>query len=161
MNLNELLALPKSGVVILSRGDSTLVSYTTSMGAELLQIYGQFAGQAGVSLRVVSSGVDLETLKLHTEYYRARYGAVGHSRKALQYKVRIVPYDRFKYVDVKLFTARGESKLVGRFKDTPEAKSFIETYYGASNPFNFPIYAVNPETRAIILDSRGVGLSLT
>lgn len=150
MILDELLALPMSGVVILRKGGSVLVSYTTSMGAELLELYSQFAGKSGLSIEVVSCGADIETLKLHTEYYRQLYGATGHRRKAIQYRVRLVPQDRMKYVDVQIVSARGDSKVVGRFDSIPEAKSFIETYYGVDNPFRFPVYAVNSATKEMI-----------
>lgn len=152
MILDELLALPESGVVILRKGSSVLVSYTTSMGAELLELYTQFKGKSGYSIEVLSVGADIETLKLHTEYYRELYGATGHSRKALQYRVRIVPEVRMRWVDVQLVSARGDSKVVGRFQSIPEAKSFIETCYGSDNPFRFPVYACNQATKELLLE---------
>lgn len=160
MVLDDILSLPKSGVVILTRGTTVLVSYTTSMGAELLQLYTQFEGQKGISLRVVSVGADIETLKLHTEYYRVFYKSLGfrslteYGRKAIQYKVRIVPNKDFKYVDVELVSARGDGKLVGRFKSAAEAKDFVDTYYGKDNQFRFPVYAVNSVTSELVLSGQ-------
>ena len=155
MNLTEMLGLPRSGVIILRKGGTVLVSYTTSMGAELLELYGQFAGQSGITIEVVSAGADLETLKLHTEYYRKLYGSTGHGRKAIQYKVRVVPSGDFKYMDVQLVTARGDSiKVVGRFKSAALARDFIETYYGTDNPFCLPVYSANADTKALLLDQQ-------
>lgn len=155
MNLDQILGLPRSGVVILKKGDSILVSYTTSMGSELQDLYSNFKGQSGITMEVLSCGVDLETLKLHTEYYRKHYSQefkplLKQGRKALQYKVRCVPNYDFKYVDVELVTARGDGKIVGRFKTNPEAKSFIETCYGSSNPFKLPVYALNSDTEEFL-----------
>lgn len=159
MNLDEVLALPRTGVVILKKSDSVLVSYTTSMGADLEEMYNLFRGQSGITMLVVSAGADIETLKLHTEYYRRHYHSVlAHStitpynRKALLYRIRLVPSDDFKWVDVELVTARGDgAKFVGRFKTTREANDFIETYYGTDNPFKLPVYARNSDTKEFLL----------
>lgn len=155
MKLNELLALPKSGVVVLKKGDHALVSYTTSMGAELQELYNLFRGQTGISMFVLSAGADLETLKLHTEYYRKFYHSnykpiQEYNRKVIEYKIRLVPIKDFRGVDVELVTARGDSKVVGRFKNIVEAKDFIETYYGTDNPFRFPVYAANSDTKEFL-----------
>ena len=154
MKLDELLGLPRSGVVIVGRGSSFLVSYTTSMGAELCDLYNQFGGQSGLTLRVCSANCDLETLRLHTEYYRNMYGSVGHKRTALRYKVRIVPGVGLKYVDVELVSARGEGKVVARFKNAREAREFIETYYGEDNPFRLPVYAANSATKEFLQEKQ-------
>ena len=136
MNLDRLLALPKSGVIILTKGNSVLVSYTASMGAELLELYNQFNGQSGITIKVVSVGADLETMKLHTEYCRRLYHnelalkpIIDYSRKTLSYRVRAVPTDDLKYIDVQLVTTRGDSKIVGRFRSAKESKDFMECYY--------------------------------
>lgn len=153
MNLDEVLGLPKSGVVILTKKDSVLVSYTTSMGVSLESLYNEFGGVSGITMSIVSARADLETLKLHVEWYRDYYSKLGYKmmvqykRKSIQYKVRCIPSLDFKGADVELVTARGGSKIVGRFKNIGEAKSFIETYYGLDNPFKFPVYAFNSDTK--------------
>lgn len=163
MVLDELLALPKTGVIVLRKGNSVLVSYTTSMGSELLDLYNQFRGQTGISLEVFSVGVDTETLKLHTEYYRQYYSDKGLStliqyhRKAIQYRVRIIPNKDIRFMDVELVSARGDSRTVGRFGSADEAKDFVATYYGDDNPFKFPVYAVNSLT-IDMLRRNGAGL---
>lgn len=167
MRLDELLQLPKSGVVVLQKHDSVLVSYTTNMGSELQDLYSMFRGQSGIVLKVLSSGVDLETLKLHTEYYRKFYhGRLcyrpinPYSRKTLEYKVRAVPSKDFKYIDIELVTARGDSKFVGRFKTKKEAGAFIETCYGPSNPFRFPVYAANSDTKEFLAEQESKLLNI-
>lgn len=160
MKLDELLALPKSGVVVLTKNKQVLVSYTLSMGAHLEGLYQQFGGQKGITLEVVSAGADLETLKLHTEYYRELYRRSGlvllqtHLRKTVQYKVRVIPSPDFKHMDVELVTARGDSKFVGRFKSAREAKDFIETCYASDNPFRLPVYALNSATKEFVLEQQ-------
>jgi len=152
MILDEVLGLPRSGVVILTVGDDVIVNYTTSMGAELLRLYTEFGGQSGLTLRVESTGSDLETLKLHTEYYRNMYSKHIYKRKALVYRVRVVPSSGFKMMDVRLVSARGEERVVGRFKTAREASDFIDMYYGEDNPFRLPVYSVNADTKAFLLD---------
>lgn len=160
MNLDDLLSLPKSGVVVLTKGKQVLVTYTTSMGAHLESMYNQFKDHKGITLEVLSAGADLETLKLHTEFYRSYYSRKGlvllqaHLRKAVQYRVRQVPSNDFKRIDVEVVTARGDSRLVGRFKTAREAKDFIETYYGTGNHLCFPVYAWNSDTKEFILDNQ-------
>lgn len=166
MNLDWVLGLPKSGVVILTKKDSVLINYTTSMGANLESLYNEFKGREDISMEVVSCGVDLETLKLHAEWYRDYYTKLGYKmmnpgyRKIIQYRVRSVPSPDFKGMDVELVTARGDSKVVGRFRNIGEAKSFIETYYGTDNPFRFPVYASNCDTKQLLLDDQKKMLEL-
>jgi hypothetical protein len=163
MNLDELLALPKSGVVILIMGNQVLVSYTESMGANLESIYNQFKGRGSTTpivLRVASAGADLETLKLHTEYYRDYYSKKGmlqpmvQLRASIRYRVRAVPRPDYKGVDVEVVSARGEGKVVGRFKNSAEAKDFIETYYGTDNPFCLPVYGSNSATKEFLKEKQ-------
>ena len=154
MILDELLALPKSGVIILEKRNQVLVTYTTSMGSYLETLYNDFKGQAGIKITIRSAGADIETLKLHVEYYRDYYRKtdgyvllLSHNRKTIEYKVRIVPTNDLKKVDVELVTARGDSKVVGRFKDIRAARDFVDNYYGSDNPYNLPVYAANSDTR--------------
>ena len=166
MNLNELLGLPRSGVIVLIKGNSVLVGYTTSIGSELMQLYSQFRGQEGMELRVLSAGADIETLKLHTEYYRNYFKSKGMvqiqepNRKAIQYKVRVVTTPDIKLVDVELVSARGDSKVVGRFESVDEAKEFIRLYYGSDNPFRLPVYATNARTAKLLKNSKSGLLEL-
>lgn len=154
MNLDTLLGLPRSGVVILKKGGSVLVCYSTNMGAQLAELYGMFRGQAGITLEVVSADADIETLKLHTEYYRSLYKGCGqlleYGRATLKYKVRMTPSPCLKYMDVEVVTARGEGKVVGRFRDRVAAKDYIETYYGTDNPLKLPVYAANSDTKLFL-----------
>lgn len=163
MKLDELLSLPKSGVVVLIKHPGVLVSYTSSMASELMELYSNFKGQIGIELRVFSAGADIETLKLHTEYYRKHYHdrlgykpILPYNRKTIQYKVRAIPSQDFKAINVELVNARGEAKTVGQFKNTKEANEFIVTYYGSDNPLRLPVYALNKATRDIILNSVSV-----
>jgi len=167
MRLDDMLGLPQSGVIILFKDRSFLISYTTSMGASLDSIYKQFRGQTEITIKVVSAGADIETLKIHTEYYKDMYTGMGFAtlqkgyRKAIQYRVRAIPNKDFKFVDVELVTARGDvSKVVGKFKTKAEAKLFIETYYGTVNQFKLPVYALNADTKAFILDNQTELLNL-
>lgn len=155
-----LLSLPKSGIVVLLKQNSVLVTYTTSMGAHLEGLYNQFRGQLGVSLGVRSAGLDIETLKLHAEYYRQYYidrgyVGMGSPRKVIRYKVRMLPSRDFKFIDVELVTTRGDKVgVVGRFKNRGEAGAFIETYYGTDNPFKLPVYACNSDTKELALEQQ-------
>ena len=157
MILDDVLALPQSGVIILTRDNSVLINYSISMGANLETLYNDFRGVPGITLQVMSANADLETLKLHTEFYRAHYLKLGYRlmvapmRKSISYRVRAVPSPDLKAIDVELVTARGDSsKVVGRFKTVREAKDYIETYYGTDNPFCLPVYAVNADTKAFL-----------
>jgi hypothetical protein len=127
------------------------------MGVFLESLYNARVGQTGVQLKIWSAGADIETLRLHAEFYRQYYDGMGYKvapgRKALQYRVRAVPGPEFKYVDVELVAAsRRSSKVVGRFKTSREAQAFIETYYGADNSIKFPVYAVNSATKELVLE---------
>lgn len=160
MRLDEVLALPQSGVVILIKDKQILVSYTTSMGSHLEGLYNQFSGQSNIEMIVRSADADLETLKLHAEYYRDYYIKKGftlllsHYRKSIRYRVRAVPSSEFKGIDVEIVSARGGSKVVGKFRNIGEAKDFIEIYYGTDNSFRFPVYATNSATKEFLLDNQ-------
>lgn len=155
MKLDEVLGLPKSGVIILKKHGRVLVTYTTSMGAYLETLYQEFKGKTGMEIEVRSPGADLETLKLHTEYYRDLYAKEGkllqyHIRKAIKYRIRSVPNANFKKFHVEIVNMRGEGLVVGIFKSAKESKEFIETYYGTDNSFVFPVYAVNSDTKEFL-----------
>jgi len=117
-----------------------------------IDVFRKVIYEDGLTLRVESTGSDLETLKLHTEYYRNMYSKHIYKRKALVYRVRVVPSSGFKMMDVRLVSARGEERVVGRFKTAREASDFIDMYYGEDNPFRLPVYSVNADTKAFLLD---------
>lgn len=154
LGIDELLALPRSGVIVVVDGGIAAVSYTTSMGSVLETLYNSRNGQSNIRLEVLSAGADIETLRLHAEFYRKYYSDLGYEvapgRKTLQYRVRIIPGKDFKTSDVEVVSARGEGKLVGRFKTIGEAQDFIETYYGTDNPLKLPVYAVNSATKEFL-----------
>ena len=158
MNLDEVLSLPKSGVIALVKDKQVLVTYTSSMAAYLETLYAQFSGKKGIEMVVWSAGADIETLKLHAEYYRDYYRKRGFGlmqsplRRTLQYRVRVRPDGGFRWVMVELVSARGETKSVGRFKTSKEAKDFIDQCYGPDNPFRLPVYAANADTKAFMLE---------
>lgn len=169
MNLKEFLDLPRSAVLIVTDEQAGLawINYSTNVPLSLSRLYEQFAGR-DLSLDWCSAGADIETLKLHTEYYRERYHQnqgykelIPYGRKAIQYKVRSVPAADFKRMGVEIVTARGENSIVGVFKNKMEANSFIETYYGTANPFNLPVYAWNSDTKEFVLNEQNKLLKLT
>ena len=145
---------------MLFKHKQVLVTYTTSMGTYLQSLYGQFKGQKGISISILSEGADIETLKLHTEYYRDYYSREGfillqaHLRRTVQYTVRAIPSNDFRSFTVELVTARGDSRVTGLFKSSKEAKEFIETCYGSDNPFRLPVYAWNCDTKQFILEKK-------
>lgn len=163
MNLAEFLSIPKRCILIVvdEANMKASVNYTTSPGLHLAGLYSELNGRgATLELFVVSAGADIETLKLHTEYYRSYYQRIGYeelrpkARKAIQYRVRAVPALDIKGIDVELVSARGEVRVVGKFRNMGDAKSFIETYYGTDNSFKLPVYAINADTKAFMLDKQ-------
>lgn len=156
IRLDDVLALPKSGVVIVSGDAGTYVGYTLNVGAELQDIYNLFRGVRGLSLRIVSQVSDIETLKLHTEYYRKLFHEdlgspkiVEYKRKVIQYAVRVVPEPGLGSVRVELVTARGDSKIVGLFDNIKEANGFVAACYSKKG-ICYPVYAINKKTREYI-----------
>jgi hypothetical protein len=109
-----------------------------------------------LQLRVLSVSTDIETLKLHTEYWRDWYLARGFTdllprgRKALQYEVRCVVDEDYDWVDIVLVSARGDKKVVGKFRTMGEATEFVEMYYAGDNPYHLPVYAANSRTREFL-----------
>lgn len=163
MNLNDMLAIPKQCVLIVLDRENwkAFVNYTQNAGFALAGLYTDFRRATNLELLVVSAGADIETLKLHTEYYRQYYHSrlcygelKPRARKAVWYRARVVPSLDLKGVDVELVNARGESSIVGRFKNIGEGKAFIETYYTADNSFKLPVYALNSATKEFVLDKQ-------
>ena len=158
MDVDSVLGLPKRAVVAEIQGESARVGYTISLASYLETLYNNRAGQKGVRLEVWSSGLDLETLKLHCEYFKGHYDDLGYdvdwgARSCIEYRVRMVPGAEFKTMDVELVTARGKGeKLVGRFENKAEAQQFIDTFYAEdSNPFKFPVCALNSATKEFLI----------
>jgi hypothetical protein len=111
-----------------------------------------------LEFRSLSVTTDIETLKLHTEYWRDEFQKRGvaellpRGRKTLQYEVRCVVDEDYDWVDIVLVSARGDKKIVGKFRTMVEATEFVEAYYGSDNPYLLPVYAVNSRTSEYILD---------
>lgn len=164
MDVNQFLSLPREAVFVIEQPVTRCfyINYSTSMGQGLARLYDRWNGKprAGtLVLRVLVSTPDIETLKLHTEYWRRDYLSRGWNelesagRVSLRYKAKIVVAPNFKSVDVRLVTARGDmDKIVGRFKTAAAAQEFIDMYYGPDNPLCLPVYACNSLTKELILD---------
>lgn len=154
----DLSKIPKQAVylVIDKVARSFYVGYTLNMGGALPMLYEMAARLPALELSVLTSTSDYITLRLHTEYYRNIYLDMGCSelivrgRKALEYRVRVMVAPDFKYVDVELVTARGDEMVVARFKTKKEANEFTLMYYGDDNPYRFPVYAANADTKALL-----------
>lgn len=160
IDLGSIFRLPTAGVIIVEDVARKLVwvGYTQSMGASLMKLYDERGvreyGPGQLQLRIESPNLDIETLKLHTEYYKDLYGSRGYGelipygRKAIQYRVRMVASEGARFMDVEVVPARGgEGKIVGRFRKKGEARAFIETYYGPDNQLCFPVVARNSDTK--------------
>lgn len=158
MVLDWYMNLPREGVFVIENEATRCfyINYSTSIGQSLARLYDQWngkprAGNLDLKMLVVTS--DPDTLKLHTEYWRDRYRNMGWTelgaagRKSLQYKVRCVVAPDFSCMEVRLVTARGDSKVVGRFKTAGEAQDFVQVNYGSDNPYCFPVYAANSDTK--------------
>jgi len=169
--ISELLRLPRSAVfaVVDTVGRCFYINYTQSMGQSLARLYDQWGGKTPgrtLDFRVLSVSDDIETLRLHTEYWRTEFVQQGMSelwsdrRPALRYRVRSLVAPNFKTVRVELVTARGNSKVVGIFPTAATAQDFIATYYGSDNPFCFPVYAANSLTKEYLLKRETVGLTI-
>lgn len=135
------------------------VNYMVSAGASIGKLYDLFAGVAGdYQFKVLSVTTDIETLKLHTEYWRESYRGLGWAelypagRKSLQYVVRALVDGDYDTVQVCLVNSRGDRKVVGVFGNMGEAGIFIETCYAADNSVNLPVYAANSRTREFLAE---------
>lgn len=160
--LINLETLPKECVfAILDRkGCRVYINYSINLIGAIPRLWEE-CSRAGTTLEleVLSVTTDIETLKLHTEYWRDRYSRVGYAellprgRKVLQYDVRCLVDGDYDGVDVMLVSARGDRKVVGKFKTMEEAVEFVDMCYGADNSYNLPVYAVNSRTREFMLES--------
>lgn len=143
------------------------INYTQNIASALARFYVDWNGKPGaeaLELEILSVTTDIETLKLHAEYWRDKYRNIGYdeladvSRKTLQYKVRTLVTPDLSGVNVELVTARGDSKVVGKFKTLAEAKEFIMLYYGKDNKYRLPVYAVNSLTKEFLVENRKTGI---
>ena len=154
----DLARIPKAGVYLLLDDESRnfYVGYTVDMGSALARVYEMAARLPALGFCMLTEGDDLVSLKLHTEYYRNMYLGVGYKeimapgRKSLQYRVRVVVAPDYRNIDVELVTARGLSKVVGRFRTKAEAQDFVMYSYGEDNPYRLPVYATNSLTREVL-----------
>ena len=155
----EFLGLPRCAVFAVEDRATRCfyINYTTSMGQSLARLYDQWGGGSRVSaleFRVLSVTTDIETLKLHCEYYRDQYIKEGWGellsagRTSLKYRTTVLIAPDFSCMEVRLVTARGNSdKVVGRFKIAVEAQEFVMVYYGPANPYCLPVFATNSLTK--------------
>lgn len=163
--LSDYLKLPQSCVYLIINEQQKLatVNYTENIAGALYRLYDDLAGRSpetALDLQILSVTTDIETLKLHSEYWKDQYRNNGYSdviptgRKALQYSARVLVASDLSSINVELVTARGQRKVVGKFKTQTEAKDFIMMYYGGDNSYRLPVYAVNSLTKEFIVGSR-------
>lgn len=162
--LSKFLSLPSSCVflVLNQQEKKAYINYTENIASALARFYADWAGKPGaeaLELEILSVTTDLETLKLHCEYWKDKYRNMGYEdlvpigRKAIQYEVRTLVAPDLSCVNVELVSSRGQRKVIGKFKTLPEAKEFIMTYYSEDNGYRLPVYAVNSLTKEFILES--------
>lgn len=161
----DLATLPRACVysVVDIETNRFYVNYSMNMVGALGRLWEE-VGSRGSTLefRVMSVSTDLETLKLHTEYWRDVMVGRGmtellpRGRKTLQYEVRCVVDEDYDWVDIVLVSARGDRRIVGKFRTMEEAVGFVEMYYAGDNPYRFPVYAVNSRTSEYVM---GTGTS--
>lgn len=164
MELSNVFELSRSGVFVISDSvqNKIYVNYSKDVLGAVSRLRGELevaADLKGLSVRIVSLVSDIETLKIHTQYYREVLHKdsgylIPYTRSTLQYIARIRPDADFKRVNVELVNTRGENKIVGKFKNDREANEFLETYYRTANSFNLPVYAANSATKEFLLDNQ-------
>jgi hypothetical protein len=163
--LSDYLKLPQSCVYLIINEQHKLatVNYTENIAGALHRLYDDLAGRSpetALVLQILSVTTDIETLKLHSEYWKDQYRNNGYtdlipaSRKTLQYRARVLVDPDMRSVNVELVTARGQGKVVGKFKTQTEASDFIMMYYGGDNEYRLPVYAVNSLTKEFVVSSR-------
>lgn len=163
--LIDLMELPREGIYLVydETGKRVYVNYSLNMVGVLPRLYEDLKGSGTTQFYILEVTTDIETLKLHTEYWRDEYKKMGCAelipvgRKTLQYDVRCLVNGDYDGVDVVLVTARGDRKIVGKFGTMGEGESFIETYYDSGNPYNLPVYAINSATKEF-LSERGLNI---
>lgn len=159
---SNFFTLPRSCVFLLQNKQEKLVyiNYSENFPLALARLYEELNGKSGteaLELDIVSVTTDIETLKLHTQYWRDHYRNIEYSdlipigRKSIEYSVRSLVASDLSTINVELVTARGIRKVVGRFKTQKEADDFILTYYAEDNYYRLPVYAVNSLTKEFII----------
>lgn len=109
-----------------------------------------------LDFEILSISSDIETLRLHTQYWRDLYRSRGYSelvpigRKSLRYEVKCLVDGDYSTAEVVLISARGERKVVGKFKTVDEGREFIEMYYAGDNPYRLPVYSTNSLTKEFL-----------
>lgn len=166
--LVDLAGLPRACVysVVDIETNRFYVNYSVNMVGALSRLWEDVSrvGSPGNTLEftVLTVSTDIETLKLHTEYWRDVMVGRGmtellpRGRKTLQYEVRCVVDEDYDWVDIVLVSARGDKKIVGKFRTMGEAAEFVEMYYGGDNPYRLPVYAINSRTSEYVI---GTGTS--
>lgn len=161
VDLNKILEIPESGVIIVLSGSAAWVGYSTDVLMALARLGSELRTRTtNPEIKVVSVTTDIETLQLHTAYYRQYYHVelglaelLPYGKSLVKYRVRKVPSNRNERIDVELVTARGSSiGIVGRFKTDREAQDFIETYYKSGQVY--PVYANNTDTKVLMLEQQ-------
>ena len=162
--LSNFLNLPTSCVYLIENKQEKLVyiNYTENIAGALARFYNEYRvkfAETALDFQILSVTTDIETLKLHSEYWKDRYRNIGYSdlieqsRKTLQYDVRTLVASDLSGVNVELVTARGQRKVVGKFKTLTEASNFIQIYYAEDNKYRLPVYAINSLTKEFIFES--------
>lgn len=159
--LVNLAEIPEQGVyaIIDLKGKRSYINYSMNIVGAIPRIWGECRlSGAALEFVVLSVTTDIETLKLHTEYWRDLYAEQGYSellprgRKTLQYEVRCMVDDDYDWVDIVLVSSRGDKKIIGKFRTMEDATQFVGMYYSGDNPYRFPVYAVNSRTREFITE---------
>lgn len=166
----DLAGLPRACVysVVDIETNRFYVNYSANMAGALSRLWEEVGNRGGtLEFTVLTASTDIETLKLHTEYWRDVMVGRGmtellpRGRKTLQYEVRCVVDDDYDWVDIVLVSARGDKKVVGKFRTMAEAVEFVEMYYAGDNSYRLPVYAVNSRTSEYVMGSgKGTGIDI-
>lgn len=169
LNLNS---FSKSGVFVLVDHETKCfyITYSTNFKYVIGEVYELVTNgevPANSEILELSSTTDMETLQLHYEFHRSQYLELGYNqispktRKALEYRVRVLVAPDLKSYDVQLVTKRGSKILtVGRFENKRLADQFVFDYYNEFNPCSYPVYAINSLTKELLSHKEEDGLYL-
>ena len=158
----EIQKLGRSGVYLfIDDVNKTFhVTYSSSVKyvvAEFTELCLGDPANSDLELRLLSPVSDIETMLIHTNYYRSRYRNMGYAdlspkaRTPVQYRARVLVAPKLNGYDVQLVSKRGSKVItVGRFPNKVEAEDFIETYYGDDNSYALPVYAFNSVTKELL-----------
>lgn len=172
MNLNWIRDFGPAGVYLLldKSSKSFHISYTINFKyfvAGIVELIQGAPASSDFELLELSKSSDIETLKLHTEYWIDQYikdgyvEMLGRGRKSVQYSVRLLVAPNLKGYDVQICNKRGTViSTVGRFLKKREAEDFIETYYAEDNPYKLPVFATNSLTKELLRETGEIGIRL-